>query len=205
MDALGAGAVDDQPDLLVIGGGDGTVGGAAGLVAGPRTRSASCPGTANDFARTLELPAELPAACDTVATGKVVDIDLGRVDGRAYLNVASVGLSVAVTERLTPGLKRHLGRWRTPPPRSRPTAARRPSGPAWSSTTAPAFELAGPAAGGRRQRPPLRRRNTVSPTAWIDDHVLDIYAIGRGRVRDHVTSRACSSTAASSSTTGCTT
>lgn len=39
----------------------------------------------------------------------MVDIDLGRANGEPFLNVASVGLSVAVTEALSPRLKRHIG------------------------------------------------------------------------------------------------
>ena len=102
--------VSDDHDLLVVGGGDGSIGYAAGVVAGTDVTLGIVPlGTANDFSRTLQLPTDLEAACRTVASGKVVDIDLGRVDGRAYVNVASVGLSVGVTESLTPGLKRRLG------------------------------------------------------------------------------------------------
>lgn len=89
LDALGT-AMDDEPDLLVVGGGDGTIGCAAGLVAYTRTTLGVLPlGTANDVARTLEIPATLTAAVDTLLTGKVVDVDLGRVDGRAYLNWSS--------------------------------------------------------------------------------------------------------------------
>jgi hypothetical protein len=51
-------ALETQPDLLVVGGGDGTIGAAAGLVAGTDTvLGVLALGTANDFARTLEIPA----------------------------------------------------------------------------------------------------------------------------------------------------
>ncbi|GAA1929624.1 hypothetical protein GCM10009797_24240 [Nocardioides hwasunensis] len=114
MEALRA-AMSIQPDLLVVGGGDGTVASAAGLVAPTGTALGVLPlGTANDFARTLEIPSALDLAIATLVDGKVVDVDLGRVDGRAYVNVASVGLSVAVTRRLTPSLKRRLGRFAYP-------------------------------------------------------------------------------------------
>ena len=94
-------------DLLVVGGGDGTVSYAAGRVAGSNVVLGVLPlGTANDFARTLEIPNNLAEACAAVTDGKVVDIDLGRANGEPFLNVASVGLSVAVTEALSPRLKR---------------------------------------------------------------------------------------------------
>jgi len=50
MDALGA-AMDEEPDLLVVGGGDGTIGCAAGLLAHTGTALGMLPlGTANDSA-----------------------------------------------------------------------------------------------------------------------------------------------------------
>jgi diacylglycerol kinase (ATP) len=86
-----AAAREADPDLLVVGGGDGTIGCAAEMLAHTGTTLGVLPlGTANDFARTLEIPADLATAVDTLLHGRVVDVDLGRVDGRAYLNVASV-------------------------------------------------------------------------------------------------------------------
>jgi len=100
----------DGHDLVVVGGGDGTVSYAAGRVVGTNVVLGVLPlGTANDFARTLEIPNNLAEACATVADGKVVDIDLGRANGKPFLNVASAGLSVAVTEALSPRLKRYIG------------------------------------------------------------------------------------------------
>jgi diacylglycerol kinase family enzyme len=102
--------VADGHDLVVVGGGDGTMTCAAGRVAGTDVTLGVLPlGTANDLARTLEIPSDLAEACAAVADGKVVDIDLGRANGQPFLNVASVGLSVGVTEALSPRLKRHLG------------------------------------------------------------------------------------------------
>ena len=71
----------------------------AGRLAGTNVVLSVLPlGTANDFARTLEIPNNLAEACAAVADGKVVDVDLGRANGEPFLNVASAGLSVAVTE-----------------------------------------------------------------------------------------------------------
>jgi YegS/Rv2252/BmrU family lipid kinase len=181
--------VADDHDLLVVGGGDGSVGYAAGVVAATDVTLGILPlGTANDFARTLQLPTDLEAACQAVASGKVVDIDLGRVDGRPFVNVASVGLSVGVTESLTPGLKRRLG------PLAYPVAAAR----AYRRHTPFSARLEFPG----EERPTLELKdllqvavgngrhygggNAVSLTAGIDDHTLDVYAIERGRLRDHV-------------------
>jgi YegS/Rv2252/BmrU family lipid kinase len=186
LDALGA-AMEDEPDLLVVGGGDGTIGCAAGLVAHSGTALGVLPlGTANDFARTLEIPSALPAAVDTLMNGKVVDVDLGRVDGRAYLNVASIGLSVAVTQRLTPGLKRRLGRFAYPAATLAAYRSHRPFGVRLElddGTTLELEDLMQVALGnGRHYGGGL----TVAPNASIDDHLLDVYAVEQGRLRDHV-------------------
>ena len=66
-------------------------------------------GTANDFARGMGIPLEVPAACRLAAAGaRLRTLDLGRLDGRPFLNVASLGLA-AVAAREAQGLKRALG------------------------------------------------------------------------------------------------
>jgi YegS/Rv2252/BmrU family lipid kinase len=181
--------IADEPDLLVVGGGDGSVGCAAARVAGTGTTLGVLPlGTANDFARTLGLPSDVSSACATLAGGDVVDVDLGRLDGRCFLNVASVGLSVGVTEALSPRMKRWLGPLAYPVAtlrayrRHRPFTARLhfPDG---DHETLELDDLLQVAVGNGRH---YGGGNAVSPTAGIDDHLLDVYVIVRGRFREHV-------------------
>ncbi|HXE58696.1 MAG TPA: lipid kinase [Gemmatimonadales bacterium] len=97
-------------DLVVVGGGDGTLGAAAeGLLAADLPLGILPLGTANNVARTLGIPAELDAACEIVAAGRERRIDLGRVNGRHFLTTASLGLSVEITRRLSHDAKRRLG------------------------------------------------------------------------------------------------
>ncbi len=97
-------------DRILVGGGDGTINRLL-----PYLVEASLPlgilplGTANDLARTLGVPDEVPAAIETALHGPVVRIDLGRVNGRLFANVASIGLGPKVTEKLSAGLKQQLG------------------------------------------------------------------------------------------------
>ena len=176
-------------DLLVVGGGDGTVSCAAGRVAGSDVTLGVLPlGTANDFARTLEIPNNLAEACSAVTEGKVVDIDLGRANSEPFLNVASVGLSVAVTEALSPRLKRYLGPLAYGIATLRSYARHKPfrarlAFPDGDHEPMELENLLQVAVGNGRH---YGGGNTVSPTAGIDDNTLDIYAILAGPLREHV-------------------
>ena len=100
----------NRVDLVIIGGGDGTLNAAADALVETQLPLGILPlGTANDLARTLEIPNSLPEACEIIAKGQVRRIDLGWVNGKYFFNVASMGLSVQITERLTKETKRRWG------------------------------------------------------------------------------------------------
>jgi diacylglycerol kinase (ATP) len=181
--------IEDGHDLLVVGGGDGTLACAAGRVAGTDIVLGILPlGTANDLARTLDIPKNLAKACAAVADGKVVDIDLGRANGQPFLNVASVGLSVDVTEALSPGLKRYFGPLAYGIATLRAYARHQPfrARLEFPEGDHEPLELGGllqVAVGNGRH---FGGGNTVSPTAGIDDHTFDIYAILEAPLREHM-------------------
>ncbi len=180
-------AISQGHDLVVVGGGDGTVASAAGLVAGTDVVLGVLPlGTANDLARTLEIPRDLSSACAALADGKVVDIDLGRANGQPFLNVASAGLSVAVTEALSPRLKRLIGPLAYGVATLRSYAKHRPfqarlEFPEGDHEPVELEDLLQVAVGNGRY---YGGGNAVSPTAGIDDHTLDIYAILTAPLRE---------------------
>lgn len=182
-------AVADGCDLVVLGGGDGTVSAAVDHLAGTGVVLGVLPlGTANDFARTLEVPSDLDQACSTIATGKVVDVDLGLVEDNYFVNVASVGLSVAVTEALSPRLKARLGPLAYPVATMRAYRGHQPfvatlEFPDGDHERLELDDLVQVAIGNGRH---YGGGNVVAPHAGIDDHALDVYAIRRGRLRDHV-------------------
>ncbi len=100
----------DQVDLVIVGGGDGTLNAAIdGLVKTGLPLGILPLGTANDFARTLNLPLSLPEACQVISQGNKQYIDLGWVNGKHFFNVASLGLSVNITRKLTREAKRRWG------------------------------------------------------------------------------------------------
>ncbi|MBN8905393.1 MAG: lipid kinase [Rhodospirillales bacterium] len=98
-------------DLVIVGGGDGTINATA-----PALLETSLPlgilplGTANDLARTLGIPADQCAAAEVIAAGHMRRIDIGVVNGHPFFNVASIGLSVTLARELTAERKRRWGR-----------------------------------------------------------------------------------------------
>ncbi len=71
-------------DLVIAAGGDGSIGCAATHVAQSGLPLGILPlGTSNDFARSLNLPLDLESACQTIAEGQAMTIDLGRAEPAA--------------------------------------------------------------------------------------------------------------------------
>jgi YegS/Rv2252/BmrU family lipid kinase len=77
---------------VVVAGGDGTVACAARELAHTETALGIIPqGTANNFATSLGLPRELPAALKVIMDGTVRQIDLGRVGTHLFTEAAGIG------------------------------------------------------------------------------------------------------------------
>lgn len=100
----------DDVDVIVLGGGDGTLNLAAGAVMRADKPMAVLPlGTANDFARTLLIPTEIQAACRNVVEGVTHRVDLGQCNEVYFVNVASIGLAVRACEYRSDAAKKWLG------------------------------------------------------------------------------------------------
>ncbi|WP_375395915.1 diacylglycerol/lipid kinase family protein [uncultured Sphingomonas sp.] len=88
----------DSP-LVVVGGGDGTLGCAANELAGGPAALGILPlGTRNHLALALDVPAMLPDAVKLFADPQVRAIDIVRVNGRAFVNNASIGFYPVMVE-----------------------------------------------------------------------------------------------------------
>lgn len=86
-------AVAGGSDLVIAGGGDGTVSCIAGALAGTRTRLGILPlGTLNHFARDLGIAVKLDEAARQIATGRERLVDLAEVNGRLFVNNSAIGL-----------------------------------------------------------------------------------------------------------------
>ncbi|HEU5437070.1 MAG TPA: diacylglycerol kinase family protein [Telluria sp.] len=86
-------ALRDKVDAIVAGGGDGTINAVASVVAGSNMPFGVLPlGTLNHFAKDIGVPLTLDDAVQNVATGMVIAVDVGEVNGRIFLNNSGLGL-----------------------------------------------------------------------------------------------------------------
>ena len=88
-----ASAVADGAELVVAGGGDGTISAAAGALAGTAAKLGILPlGTLNHFARDLGIPAAAEEAARLIADGRERRVDVGEVNGRIFINNSAIGV-----------------------------------------------------------------------------------------------------------------
>jgi len=97
-------------DRLAVAGGDGSIAPAAAAAGAAGLPLALIPtGTANDFARAMGIPSELEEACRLAVHGtELRDMELGHMDERPFVNVASAGLP-GPAARTAKAWKRPLG------------------------------------------------------------------------------------------------
>ena len=104
-------AMRSDVERVVVAGGDGSIGPAAGVAQALGVPLALVPtGTANDFARAMTIPADIPRACAVALEGTNLErMDLGRLSsGARFVNVANIGLSTSAAREAAP-LKSVLG------------------------------------------------------------------------------------------------
>ena len=113
--ALALRALDEGARTLVAVGGDGTWSNVANAIL---EAQADCrlallaAGTGNDFAKTLGAPVgDLAATARLAVEGGDMRVDVGRIEGRHFLNIAGFGIDIAVLEdcEKNPWLKRGGG------------------------------------------------------------------------------------------------
>jgi YegS/Rv2252/BmrU family lipid kinase len=92
--AVRARAVAERGDeLLVVGGGDGTISAAASALVGTKTLLGILPlGTLNHFARDLGVPNDLAEAAKLIASKKSRQVDVAEMNDRIFINNSAIGL-----------------------------------------------------------------------------------------------------------------
>lgn len=102
--------IEGGANVVIIGGGDGTLTECAGVLAGTNVAMGVMPlGTGNTLARSLGIPLDLVSAAKTLAAGHIIAMDVGRVNGRVFLNSVTLGLSSEIAHALDAEVKKKLG------------------------------------------------------------------------------------------------
>ncbi|BDP44376.1 putative lipid kinase YegS-like protein (plasmid) [Deinococcus aetherius] len=166
---------------VVVGGGDGTLSHAANLLAGTNTALGVLPlGTGNTFARSVGVPLDLARAARVVAQGQTTAVDVGRVNGRVFLNSVALGLSAQIARSLDGDLKRRLGLLAWPAVGARVLWRHRALDLTLTSAGGTlrlhTHQLL--VANGRYVAGPLR----AAPGASVADRQLDVLVFGKGRL-----------------------
>ncbi len=104
-------AAGGQCDFVIVGGGDGTLSTCAKAIADIDRPMGILPlGTANDLARTLDIPMSLARAGEIIAGQKTRAVDLGLANGYPFFNVVTIGLAADLASTLDSLTKRRWGR-----------------------------------------------------------------------------------------------
>ncbi|RKK02104.1 diacylglycerol kinase family lipid kinase [Pseudoroseomonas wenyumeiae] len=100
-------------DAVVAGGGDGTIGLMAGVMAGSGRAFGVLPlGTLNHFAKDLGLPQDIPGAVGVIAARQLRTVDVAEVNGRVFVNNSSIGLYASmVADRDRQRRRAGWGKW----------------------------------------------------------------------------------------------
>ena len=109
---LARSAVQENSQIIVAGGGDGTQNAVATELLGTSIPLGVLPlGTWNHFAKDLHIPLDLDAAARNLLTGRAVPVDVGEVNGRIFLNNSSLGIYPRMLRRREEQQKQGRHKW----------------------------------------------------------------------------------------------
>ena len=104
---------DTNYHYVLIAGGDGTIDNVVNAMAkaGVAVPIGILPvGTANDFGKFLGMPADISKACRQILSSEVTSVDLGSINDKYFVNVASTGLFTDVSQKTDVNLKNTIGK-----------------------------------------------------------------------------------------------
>lgn len=107
-------ATGGPEQIVVAGGGDGTVSSVAGAICEAGKTLGVLPlGTLNHFAKDLKIPLDLEGAVHTLVHGRTIEVDVGEVNGRIFINNSSIGLYPEIVRRRDREQRLgKIGKWR---------------------------------------------------------------------------------------------
>src|SRR6185369_8443984 len=109
---LAQAAAAEDYDLVVAGGGDGTVNLVASALVGTGKQMGVLPlGTLNHFARDLNIPLDFDPAVENLLSGSPLEVDVGEVNGRIFVNNSSLGLYPTIVHEREKRQRLGSGKW----------------------------------------------------------------------------------------------
>lgn len=105
--------MDDNYDHILISGGDGTV---DLILNAMKECNINIPvgilpcGTANDFAKAVNLPFNPQESIERIVNSKPKEVDIGKINDKYFINVASAGMFTDVSQKINPDFKNSIGK-----------------------------------------------------------------------------------------------
>jgi YegS/Rv2252/BmrU family lipid kinase len=105
-------AAAGDAEIIVAGGGDGTISAvAARALKAQKTLGILPLGTLNNFSKDLQIPQDLAEAVRVIAAGRTKQIDVGEVNGRIFVNNSSIGLYPSLVRKRERQQRLGRGKW----------------------------------------------------------------------------------------------
>ena len=112
IDELAKRAALGDADVVVAGGGDGTINSVASQLLNTKKMLGVLPlGTMNHFAKDLHIPLDLDGAVETIVQGQIANVDLGEVNGHIFVNNSSLGLYPSIVREREKQQRLGSGKW----------------------------------------------------------------------------------------------
>lgn len=105
--------IDESYSYILLAGGDGTV---DSVVNAMKKKDINIPigilpvGTANDFAKFIGIPSNVAEACEQIIKYEPKPVDIGRINDKYFINVASTGLFTDISQKTDDELKNSIGK-----------------------------------------------------------------------------------------------
>ncbi len=112
IEALAKQAADSDAEIIVAGGGDGTISTvAAEVLKANKTLGVLPLGTLNNFSKDLQIPQDLFEAVRVIAEGHARQVDVGEVNEHLFINNSSIGLYPNIVRRRERQQRLGRGKW----------------------------------------------------------------------------------------------
>jgi YegS/Rv2252/BmrU family lipid kinase len=105
-------AAKSSSQIVVAGGGDGTVNAVASVLVHTDKMLGVLPlGTVNHFAKDLHIPLDLEGSAETIIAGYTTKVDVGAVNGHIFVNNSSLGLYPRIVSERQKQQRLRFGKW----------------------------------------------------------------------------------------------